>query len=116
MELKWGTWGDNGSWCGFLTLNMAHPNFNDKEGVYIVWQKNGPIIKVGKGRIRDKISLDRLNTSITAFNNLLVTWAVVLSINRSGVERYLVERLNPRFSETLTESPSVPVNLPWPYN
>lgn len=116
MNLAWGTCGSDKSWCGFLTLNINHENFVLKEGVYIIWQKNGPIIKVGKGRIRDKLLNDRNNQELQRYENLLITWAVVESRYRAGVEKYLVNRLSPRFSDASADAVPITVdNLPWPY-
>lgn len=116
MNLIWGTCGDNGSWCGFLTVNLAHPHFDNKEGVYIIWQGKGAIIRVGQGVIRDRLSEHRKDTTISAYNNLFVTWASVPSQYRDGVERYLANRLNPVVGERFPKvtAPSE-VNLPWLY-
>lgn len=118
MNLNWGTCGDNGSWCGFLTVNLEHPHFNEKEGVYIIWQSKGPVIRVGQGVIRDRLTEHRRDGLITTYNNLFVTWAVVPAGQRNGIERYLAERLKPIVGEQfLISEPPVYVNLPftWPY-
>lgn len=115
MNLLWGTCGDNGSWCGFLAVNLAHSYFDGKEGVYIIWQGKGPIIKVGQGNLRDRLSAHRREQEIIVFDNLFVTWAVVPAQNRDGVECYLANRLNPRIGRVFPNVVPIEVNLPWPY-
>lgn len=119
MNLTWGTCGGNSSWCSFTAVNLAHPFFDGKEGVYIIWQGRGPVIRIGQGVIRDRLNVHRSDSAITAYKNLYVTWAVVSTLQRDGVERYLTERLNPVVGERhpITVTPIV-VNLPspdWPY-
>ncbi|MDD2753866.1 MAG: hypothetical protein PHT44_04640 [Candidatus Portnoybacteria bacterium] len=115
MNLIWGTCGNNGSWCGFFTVNLAHPYFDNMEGVYIIWQEKGPIIRVGQGNIRDRLSEHRKDSKINIFNNLLVTWAVVSEDSRNGVERYLANRLNPIVGSNFPNTNPLEVNLPWPF-
>lgn len=118
MNLNWGTCGDNGSWCGFLTVNLEHTYFNGKEGVYIIWQSKGPVIRVGQGVIKDRLAEHRRDGSITAYNNLFVTWAVVPVFQRNDVERFLAEKLNPVVGERFPiPNSSIAVNLPfkWPH-
>ena len=115
MNLTWGTCGDNGSWCGFLSVNLAHPHFDAKEGVYIIWQKKGPIIRVGQGNIRERLSDHRRDQTIIAYDNLLVTWASVPTQSHDGVERYLANQLNPRVGDAFPNTTPIEVNLPWRY-
>src|SRR5688572_8005059 len=114
LELSWGTCGDNGSWCGFLDVNLNHSNFDGKNGVYIIWQGRGPIIKVGQGAIRDQLIEARNNEEITRFENLFVTWASVETQDVRGVMRFLTEILNPRIeSNGFEDAVSIAVNPPW---
>ena len=113
MEVKWGTCGDNGAWCGLLTVNLESPIF-DKEGVYVIWQRGGPIIKIGKGRFRDKIGEDKMNSNIVRYGSLLVTWAYIEGRYRSGIENYLKTQLHPSIDSEITETPPIKINLPWP--
>ena len=115
MQAKWGTCGDNGAWCGFNTLNIDSPGFENGEGVYIIWQKQGPVIKVGKGRIKDKIQEDRGTPEILQYPELLVTWATISSEYRSSVHSYLSNKLKPKIPTNVTDASPVAVNLPWPY-
>ncbi len=115
LELKWGTCQGNNIWCSFAAVNLEHPAFN-KEGVYIVWQKGGRIIKVGRGQLKNKITEERQNALINIKPGLLVTWAAVESKDRTGVVKYLIDILKPEFID-VTGDTSLPVavNLPWPY-
>ena len=113
MDLTWGTC-KGGLWCGFLTVNLNLPYFDGKEGVYIIWQDKGPIIRIGQGIIRD-MSVHRNDREIIAYPNLLVTWAVVPVQHRRGVERFLSDRLNPRVGDHPMVAAPIEVNLPWPY-
>lgn len=114
MNLTWGTCGDNGSWCGFLTVNLEHKYFDGKEGVYIIWQRRGPIIRIGQGIIRDRLLEHRKDSTIISYPNLLVTWAVVPTESRDGVERYLSNQLNPLVGKRFpVDVAPIEVNLPW---
>ena len=113
MNLNWGTCGNNGTWCGFLTVNLDDQYFYGKVGIYIIWQANGPIIRVGQGVIKERLQAHRRDTHITIYKNLLVTWAVVSSQQLDSVERYLGDRLKPLVGEHFPNALPVPVNLPW---
>lgn len=114
MKVNWGTCKDDGAWCGLHTVDLSHPTFN-KEGIYIIWEKAGRILRVGKGQLRDKIIQEKQNPAILVKNRPLVTWTAIESKDRSGVERYLVEHLTPVIPSKLTDAPPIEVNLPWPY-
>jgi hypothetical protein len=96
---------------------LAHPHFNNLNGVYIIWHSgpNASTVYVGKGLIRQRLLADRVNSSIQQFNDLglFVTWASVDSQNVDGVENYLIERLNPKISQKNTYANQILVNLPW---
>jgi hypothetical protein len=116
MNVTWGTCGENGSWCKFQIVNLAHPNFNGKEGVYIIWQGKGPVIRVGQGVIRDRLIEHRTNNEINSFDNLYVTWASITNqSDRDGVENFLANRLNPRVGERIPNVAPIEINLPWQY-
>lgn len=115
MNLTWGTCGNNGSWCVFSIVNLAHSHFDGKEGVYIIWQGKGPVIRVGQGVIRDRLSEHRNDKAIIAYHNLFVTWAAVPAQHRDGIERYLANRLNPSVGAAFPNVEPIEVNLPWSY-
>lgn len=121
MDLIWNTC-NNGSWCSFLSINLDHLHFNNLEGVYIIWQGKGPVVRIGQGIIRDKLFGHRNDRAVISYSNLFVTWATVPSKPiRDGVERYLVNQLKPLVRDVSPDvSPDVSldvvpieVNLPW---
>lgn len=102
-------------WGPLLTVDLSHSHFNSMEGVYIIWQGNGPVIRVGQGIIRDRLSAHRRDTAITAYQNLYVTWAPVSATYRNGVERYLANILKPRVGDAFPNVNPIPAFLPWPW-
>lgn len=114
-NLLWNTC-DKGSWCSLLSVNIDHSHFNNMEGVYIIWQGGGQIIKVGQGTIKDRLYTHRKDPAITLYNNLFVTWATVpIQSDRGGIERYLGNILSPRVGVEFPDTTPIEVNLPWQY-
>lgn len=104
-----------GIWCNFLSVNLDNAHFNNLEGVYIIWQGGGPIIRIGQGIIRDRLFAHREDKEITAYSNLFVTWTAISSQpSRDGVERYLANRLKPRVGNMFPSVNPIMINLPWP--
>ena len=99
-------------WGPLLTVDLNHTHFNGMEGVYIIWQKGGRVIRIGQGFIRDRLTEHRNNRAITAYNDLFVTWAPVVAQYRDGIERYLAETLKPLVGEAFPDAPPIQVNLP----
>lgn len=113
MEKSWGTCGDDGAWCGFLTLDIDDAFFDNKEGVYIIWKRRGPIFKIGRGNIKNGITECRRHSDFAAASDLMVTWVVLPGDQINGVANYLEQRLKPQLkSDTTTDAP-IEVNLPW---
>jgi len=100
-------------WGPFLTVDLTHAHFDSMEGIYIIWQGNGSIIRVGQGFIRDRIARHRTNRTITAYNNLYVTWTPVFAKYRDGIEHYLAEVLKPKVGDAFPDATPIAVNLPW---
>jgi len=98
-----------------MGVNLNHNHFDNMEGVYIIWQAGGPVIRVGQGIIRDRLSTHRRDTAITAYPNLYVTWAPVLSPYRDGIERYLADILKPKVGDAFPYVNPIQVFLPWPW-
>src|SRR2546425_12611842 len=49
LTLKWWRYGD-GSWCGLSSLNLADPQLEGKEGVYVLWRSiDRRVVRVGPG-------------------------------------------------------------------
>ena len=104
-----------GNWCSFREVDLGNGHFDGLEGVYIIWQSDGPVVRVGQGVIRDRISVHREDPAITNYGNLSVTWAKVASQDRDGIERYLAETLSPEVGSAFPQTQPMAVNLPWPW-
>ncbi len=102
-------------WGHFLDVDLSSAHFDSMEGIYIIWQGDGPIIRLGQGVIKDRISGHRADRVITAYNNLYVTWAPALAENRDGIERYLANVLRPKVGDVFPNAVPIEVNLPWPW-
>ena len=104
-------------WCNLINLNLAHSHFQNMEGVYIIWHggSNPATVYVGQGAIADRLQAHRINPEILAYSShgLFVTWASVNAASRSGVERYLADRLNPKVGAAHPQIAPIAVNLPW---
>jgi len=99
-------------WGPFLGIDLSHVHFNSMEGVYIIWQAKGPIVRIGQGVIKDRIADHRADQAITAYSNLYATWAQVLVQYRNGIERYLADVLNPKIGDAFPDVAPIEVNLP----
>ncbi len=115
MDLTWNKYGD-GSWCAFHGIDLNQNHFNGMEGVYVIWQNNGPVIRLGQGVIKDRVATYRSEGQITAYDNLYITWASVPVAYRDSVEKYLATRLKPRVGDAFPNANPLTVNLPWPYS
>ncbi len=102
-------------WGPFLTVDLSHTHFDNLEGVYIIWQANGPVVRVGQGIIRDRLAAHRNDKAITTYHSLHVTWAPISSSYRNGVERYLANVLRPLVGDAFPNVIPTPASLPWPW-
>ena len=100
-------------WGSFMYVDLSHSHFNNMEGVYIIWQGNGPVIRVGQGIIRDRLATHRNDKVITTHPPLYVTWAPIEALYRDGVERYLANILRPVVGDAFPNVIPIPVSLPW---
>lgn len=112
MQLSWQKCLGN-VWGSLLWVDLGHSHFDSMEGVYIIWQANGQVVRVGQGIIKDRLSAHRNDPAITRYNNLYVTWAPVLATYRNGVERYLANTLRPLIGDAFPNAVPMAVNLPW---
>jgi len=112
MNLIWQQCSGN-EWGTLLGVDLNHVHFNNMEGVYIIWQGNGPVIRVGQGNIKDRLYHHRNDPKITQHQSLYVTWAPVQSLYRDGVERYLANTLRPIVGDVFPNAIPKPVSLPW---
>jgi hypothetical protein len=104
-------------WCPLSTVNLAHPYFNNVEGVYIIWHggSSPATVRVGRGVIKDRLAAHRNDPQIQAFASLglFVTWASIQANYHEGVETFLAARLNPKVGERWPDRAQIEVNLPW---
>lgn len=105
-----------GVWGPLMTVDLNHTHFNNMEGVYIIWQGGGPVIRVGQGIIRERLAAHRRDSAVTAYQNLYVTWAPVFTSYRDGVEKHLATVLNPKVGAAFPNTNPIPVSLPWPWH
>ncbi len=117
LILNWVKNSNNNQWFDLLRLNLESSYFNNKEGVYIIWYA-GPIeakvIRLGQGNIGDRLREHRTNPEIVRYSHygqLKVTWAIVPSQYRDGVEAYLFESYNPLIGEKSPAAQPISVNL-----
>lgn len=111
MQLAWQVC--QGGWCSFTGVDLGHSHFDNMEGVYIIWQENGPVVRVGQGTVRDRFTAHRTDAAITAYGALRSSWAPVAAQFRDGVERYLANALQPRVGSAFPIALPIAVNLPW---
>ena len=94
-------------------------------GVYIVRQTTGPVVVVGQGVIKDRLSALRKDGRVLCYDSpgspLLATWAIVQGMKQTrmlysaqldGIERYLAETLKPLIGKSYPDVAPVPVPLP----
>lgn len=116
MTLSWNKC-EGSKWCPFLTVNLDHPHFRNREGVYIVWHggQSPWTVYVGQGAIADRLRNHRQEQEILQYSHLglFVTWTQVDRPNRDGVERFLAERLRPKVGARSPNARPIEVNLPW---
>ncbi len=104
-------------WCDFFNLNLNHPHFDNLEGIYIIWHgaPNPAVVYIGQGNIRNRILAHRTETAILRHrtNGLYVTWTLLDTAYRDGVERYLAEKWHPLEGNSHPSVAPIAVNAPW---
>ncbi len=116
MQVTWKKCRDDGHWCSLENLDLE--SIGDAGGVYIIWHEGNPgrIVRVGQGRIADRLAAHRNDFAITSYGNygtLRVTWASVASNQRDGVERYLADTWSPLVGDAFPDARPIAVNSPW---
>lgn len=81
-------------------------------GVYIIWNIDGKVVRLGQGVISDRLSDHRRDPKITRHGLLHVTWARVAPNDLDGVEAYLADVYGPLVGERFPDVTPIPVNLP----
>lgn len=116
MRLDWGKCKLE-TWCSFLNLDLDDSYFAGLEGVYVIWYQgtDAATVYVGQGNIAERIKNHRNDARITAYSrrNMVVSWAKVDAHNRDGVERFLIDQLNPKVGERKPNAYPIEVNFPW---
>jgi DNA-binding response OmpR family regulator len=107
-----------GTWCNLFELDLDHEHFNDREGVYVIWQgdENPVVLRVGHGLIRESLARERNDKNLWGYTDqheLCVTWAEVNPRFRDGVFRYVSEALEVEFENGSPDVQPIAVNLPW---
>ena len=109
----------NGVWCKLNFVDLSHPHFEGRHGIYIIWHggKEAAVVFIGHGNIRKEIELCRNDSMIQKFKDrgLFVTWATVQEIDRDGIMGYLIDKWSPKIrdSDNIPKASSIPVNSPW---
>ena len=105
-------------WCKLNSVNLQHPHFNNRGGVYVIWH-GGEVpatVYVGQtGNLRDRLSDHRGDERIQKYDSLslYVTWASVSPELLNGVERYLGQRLKPKVETDFPNVQPQEAQLPW---
>lgn len=112
INLTWKTCGSDRRWCNLKKLILDK---NTDVGVYIIWHTGQPsqVVRVGQGAIKERLSAHRKDPEITKFGDLRVTWAVVKSQYRDGVERYLADTWDPLVGDAFPDVDPIAVNSPF---
>ena len=116
MALRWIKCQGDG-WCKLNAVNLQHEHFDNAGGVYMIWHggKKPAVVYVGQGNIRDRLRFHRNNQKVQNYANidLFVTWALVGSARRSGVEAYLAAQWRPLAGQDHPDGTPIEVNSPW---
>jgi hypothetical protein len=103
-------------WCDLFKIDLDDPYFDELEGVLVIWHHGQqPVLRAGHGKIRFSLQAARQNDDILAISQespIFVSWAKVEESRRAGVERYLIDMLNPRVHAILRPVDPIEVNLP----
>lgn len=108
----------NDNWGHLKTLDLTSPSLMEngqcKTGVYIIWsEKEKRVVRVGSGRIAERLKEHSQNSSICKYPELLVTFAVIEDEKvMQGVEAYLAAIYDPVIGERFPDVKHVYVNLP----
>lgn len=103
-----------GAWCSLEKVNLSHPHLANLVGVYVVWNGAGQWVRVGQGKIAERLAQHRNDLSVNAHanGNLYVTWAQVDRRHLDGVECFLGGRCKPLVGDRFPQCQPIAVNLP----
>ena len=115
-QLAWARTFQN-TWPAFDTLEMPRAGY--VHGVYVIWWGNADpdVLYVGSGDVGERLWERTGDQRFVEYQRnglqLSCTWAEVGPEQIHGVERFLGDKLQPRFSEKFPRTTLIPVNLPW---
>ena len=116
LTLHWEKGQDN-QWGDLLSSDFDRADFQDSEGVYIVWHGGfvPEIVCVGQGKIGEQLKLLAQNKEVLAFQplKLYFAWAKLSQDDQEGVEIYLSQTLQPKLKSQAGQGKPVAVNMPW---
>lgn len=100
------------TWCNFWGIDLTQDYFfNNPGGVYIIFLGK-EILYVGQGDIKPRIEAHRNEHDFADFKgqDVRVTWCVVETSLRDGIERYLADYHEPRLGLSHPVVPRIQVN------
>jgi hypothetical protein len=105
---------DAGCWYPFETFNLFHVKGS---GVYVIWYDAAKpaSVCVGHGLIASRIADRRSDRGVLMYRDLgllYVTWAELPHGIQQGAARYLTEKLQPPFGDTLFLVPPIEIDPP----
>ncbi len=103
-------------WGDLFAVDLSSRHFDGLIGVYLAWsggQAPTPLA-AGQGPIREMLAALREEPALAPFRGagVFVTWARAEPVLCDGIERFLVETLQPKVRRTPPAAPIVEVNLP----
>lgn len=116
LRVSWGKCtGDK--WCSLNTVNLDHDAFGNG-GLYIIWHGGSDphVVYVGQAKtFRKRLAKHREDDRIQAYKDkgLYVTWALVDTAKRDGVEVGLANRYSPLVGDRHPDATPIRVNSPW---
>jgi pSer/pThr/pTyr-binding forkhead associated (FHA) protein len=117
VRLEWHKNREN-AWWTLAEANVEDEDFDDLEGIYIIWYEDQirVTLRVGQGHIRDGLVGERNTEDIWRYaqqHEIYVTWAKVDRKYHENVARYIAETVKPELKSSYLDVGPFVVNLPW---
>ncbi len=117
VRLEWHKNGE-GAWWTLAEANVEDEDFDDLEGIYIIWFEDQirVTLRVGQGHIRDGLVGERNSEDMWRYaqqHEIYVTWAKVDRKYHENVARYIAETVKPELNSSYPDVGPFMVNLPW---
>ncbi|WP_294615663.1 hypothetical protein [uncultured Bacteroides sp.] len=106
------------NWAHLKTLDLTSPSLVENgqcnTGVYIIWSETEKrVVRVGSGRIAERLEEHSQNPLICKHPELLVTFAIIKDKEvMLGVEAYLAAVYSPVIGDRFPDATHIYVNLP----